>query len=457
MARKTKTLFVCNNCGQEYARWQGKCFNCGQWECIVEFRQPARKSSSRRSARAAAPEPVVLSRCPPQKSARAGTGLREIDRVLGGGLVADGVVLLGGDPGIGKSTLLLQLCARVAEAGSNVLYVSGEESPQQISLRAARCGIAAAAIHVLAETSAEATLEAIEKLSPNCVVIDSIQTLFSEELESAPGSVSQVRECAAMLIRYAKKQSCAVFLVGHVTKEGAIAGPRVLEHMVDTVLYFEGDANYQYRILRSVKNRFGPAGEIALFSMHDKGLKELSNCADLFVLNRDNPQVGSAFVPMREGSRIMVVEVQALVNPTHFGLPQRVAAGINPKKLALSLAVLERYGGASLGAHDVFFNVAGGLTIQEPAADMGIAAAVVSSFYNKPLKNGVALIGEVGLGGEVRPVNNMRARLKELASIGFTRCVVPKPEKNADWADENTRITLLPLAHIQYMRPLIFP
>jgi len=455
MHKKTKTLYVCNNCGQEFGKWQGKCFNCGQWESIVEFRQPAR--STKRSSRAAsASQPVRLASCKPQQVSRLKTGFAEVDRALGGGLVAGGVVLLAGDPGIGKSTILLQLAAHLAEKNLTVLYVSGEESPEQISLRAERLGVAGAPLHILTETGLEASLESMRTLSPSAVVVDSIQTVFTEELESAPGSVSQVRECAAMLLRYAKENRCVMFLVGHVTKEGAIAGPRILEHMVDTVLYFEGDANYQYRLLRAVKNRFGPSGELALFSMHDKGLKEVTDTSEFFVLNRDNPQVGSAFVPIREGSRVLVVELQALVNRSHFGLPQRVASGINPKKLALALAVLERYGGVGLGDHDIFFNVAGGLTISEPAADLALAAAVLSSFRNKPLRKELALVGEVGLGGEVRPVNAMAARLRELSSMGFAECVVPQPPKGADWTSENTRLRFLPLKHVQALGELIF-
>jgi len=447
--------FVCNNCGQEYGKWQGKCFTCGQWETIVEFKVPARLASPSRPRSASAAAPVELASCAAQSGARIPTGFAEIDRVLGGGLVAGGVVLLGGDPGIGKSTILLQVCAHIAAAGRTVLYVSGEESSEQVAIRARRLGLSGASIQLLTETEVEPAIVSIAAAKPAAVVIDSIQTVYSGEMESAPGSVSQVRECAAMLLRLAKQNRCVMFLVGHVTKEGAIAGPRILEHMVDTVLYFEGDACRQYRILRSVKNRFGPSGEIALFSMHDRGLSEVRDCAEFFMLNRDNPQAGSAFVPVREGTRIIVVELQALVNRTHFGLPQRVAAGINPKKLALSLAVLERHGGVGLGDYDIFFNVAGGIEIHEPAADLGIAAAVLSSFRNKPIARGLGFAGEVGLGGEVRTVNGMAARLRELAGLGFTRCVVPPPADNADWKKSEPRIELVPLRHIQGLADII--
>ncbi|MBD3393281.1 MAG: DNA repair protein RadA [Chitinivibrionales bacterium] len=453
MAKKAKTFFVCNNCGQEFTKWQGRCHSCGEWKTVVEFKQPARRASPRPAGAGAGP--VHLSSCRPEQAGRITTGFPEMDRVLGGGLVAGGVLLLGGDPGIGKSTLLLQLCAKVASAARAVLYVSGEESAEQIGLRARRLEASRAEVQILTETGLEPALHAMRALSPAVAVVDSIQTMFTEELESAPGSVSQVRECGAMLLRFAKENGCIVFLVGHVTKEGAIAGPRILEHMVDTVLYFEGDTNYQYRLLRAVKNRFGPSGELALFSMHDKGLAEVADCADFFVLNRDNPQVGSAFVPVREGSRILAVELQALVNQSHFGMPQRVASGINQKKLALVLAVLERYGGLALGDHDIFFNVAGGLTIHEPAADLGIAAAVLSSFRNAPLRTGLALVGEVGLGGEIRPVNGMSARLKELASMGFSHCVVPEPSPRAEWASHAPPLELLPLKHIRSIGGLI--
>jgi DNA repair protein RadA/Sms len=399
---------------------------------------------------------VLLSSCDPETVSRRGSGFAQIDRVLGGGLVPGAAILLGGDPGIGKSTLLLQMAASVGEDGGPVLYVSAEESLEQISLRAKRTATGDARLHVLAETRANEVISAMERLAPRVVVVDSIQTVFSEELESAPGSVSQVRECAALFLRFAKEKGCVVFLVGHVTKEGAIAGPRVLEHMVDTVMYFEGDTSYQYRILRAVKNRFGPAGEIALLSMSDRGLSEITDSSAFFLLNRDTPQAGAAVAPVLEGSRVLVVELQALVNRTHFGLPQRVASGINPKKLSLLLAVLERYGNTVLGEHDVFFNVTGGLNVAEPAVDLAVCAAIQSSFLNQPLKKGMAVVGELGLGGEIRPVNSMSARLKELAATGFTACVVPKPPRRAEWARGVRDIALLPCDSIGEVRNHIF-
>jgi DNA repair protein RadA/Sms len=458
MSRAEKTKFVCNNCGQEFSRWQGKCFNCGQWETIVEFRVSSGKNSSSRHAGLVPTAGVVdISAGFSQTGeARIPTGFADMDRVLGGGCVPGGVVLLGGDPGIGKSTLLLQLSAGLAAGKRAVLYVSGEESAEQVAVRSERLGVSKSGISVLAETCVERAIAAMEETKPAVAVIDSIQTAFSERVESAPGSVSQVRECAAMFLRFAKEHRCAVFLVGHVTKDGSIAGPRVLEHMVDTVLYFEGDSDYQYRLLRAVKNRFGPSGEIAMFTMRDKGLCEVRNSAEFFLNNRETPQAGSSFVPVKEGSRIIVVELQALVNRTHFGIPQRVASGINPKKLSLVLAVLERYGGVGLGEYDIFFNVAGGLSITEPAADLGIAAAVLSSFRNKPAAMGVALLGEVGLGGEVRTVNGMTARLRELASMGFTKCIVPPPPSRADWLSEKTKIEFVELGHVSRIGDALF-
>ncbi len=424
MTKKPKTAFVCTECGQDYPKWQGRCNVCEQWHTISEFKTGARKTSHSHSAHKQEKAQVqLLSSCSPQSVMRDMTGLAELDRVLGGGLVPGAAILLGGSPGIGKSTLLLQLLAEIASGGSTVLYVSGEESREQISLRAQRLGLQDSPMQILTETSVESIMQTLQTVNPKTVVIDSVQTIFSEELESAPGSVTQVRECAAQLLRYAKENDCSIFLVGHVTKEGAIAGPRVLEHMVDTVLYFEGDGNYQYRIVRAVKNRFGPSNEIAMLSMSDKGLFPIKNPSELFILSRGEPQAGTSFVPVLEGTRPLVVELQALVNQTHFGLPQRVASGINPKKLALLLAVLEKWGGIVLGDHDIFFNITGGLKISEPATDLGIAAAVISSFRNLPLRKGVALVGELGLGGEIRPVHNTSIRLKELAAMGFTECI----------------------------------
>ena len=438
MAKKTRSVYVCSNCGDDFPKWQGRCTSCGEWDTISEFREAriSRSGASDGHIAAGTVEPVSLSSCEPESVSRISVGMSDLDRVLGGGLVRGSLVLVGGDPGIGKSTLMLQLAAHVALRRLPVLYVSGEESLQQVSLRSRRLGVTDAGISMFPETTLGRVLDVLSKAKPRMAIVDSIQTMMSEELESAPGSVSQVRECAALLMRHAKQTGTAIILVGHVTKDGAIAGPRMLEHMVDTVLYFEGDATHQYRILRAVKNRFGPSGEIALLAMSDTGLAEVPNASDFFLQHRDAPQVGTAVVPVREGSRILVVELQALVNPTHFGLPQRVAAGINPKRLSLLIAVLERYAGISLGDHDVFLNVTGGLAISEPAADFGIAAAMLSSFRNVPLRQGIGLIGEIGLGGEIRPVNSMGARIKELCAMGFVECAVPPGVSRPDRAGQ---------------------
>jgi DNA repair protein RadA/Sms len=456
MNRKTKTVYLCSSCGESYPKWMGKCENCGLWDTITEFREPIGVSRTLRSHAGDPSKVVPLSGQKSDAAGRITCSMAEIDRVLGGGLVKGAVVLIGGDPGIGKSTLLLQLMAHWAVHGKKTLYVSGEESAEQVALRAERLGVAQSPVQIATETSVEAVLAILAQQKPDIVVVDSVQTLFSEQLESAPGSVSQIRESAALLLRYAKSNSTALFLIGHVTKEGAIAGPRVLEHMVDTVLSFEGDTTYQYRIVRAVKNRFGPSGEIALLAMSDSGLHEVRNASEFFLLNRHDPQVGTAMAPIMEGSRILVVELQALCNRSHFGMPQRVASGINPRKLSLILAVLERHGGVAIGDHDVFFNIAGGLTVAEPAIDLGIAAAILSSQRNKPLRRDLACLGELGLGGEIRPVNNMNGRLKELARMGFTECVVTSSIKNPEWKKNIEGLRLVPCKKIGELQEMVF-
>ena len=455
MQKKVKTAFVCNNCGQDFPKWLGKCDNCGMWDTITEIKISPSKSWTGQT-RSTNTTPVLLSDCTLKDTPRVKSSYNEIDRVLGGGLVKGAFVLLGGDPGIGKSTVLLQLAARLSDIGQKVLYITGEESAEQVSMRGERLNIVNSTVKILTETSIETIISVLSDEKPSVVIIDSIQTVFTEEIESAPGSVSQIRESCAKLLRFAKTTGTVFFLIGHVTKDGSIAGPRVLEHMVDTVLYFEGDSSNQYRILRTVKNRFGPSGEIALLSMADNGLQEVTNASEFFLLNRHQPQIGTATAPILEGSRIIVVELQSLVNRSHFGLPQRVASGVNPKKLALLLAVLERHGGISLGDHDIFFNIAGGLTVAEPSIDLGIASAVLSSFRNKPLRRDLACIGELGLGGEIRPVVNMAGRLKELAHLGFKECIVPKPLKPIDWFSYNYGLTLIPCSKVADVQNVLF-
>lgn len=455
MNKKTKSSYLCSACGETFPKWQGKCTSCGAWESITEFREAASSKRERQLMAVASSAPIPLSEARPQDVIRAKTGFPEVDRVLGGGLVPGSMVLVGGAPGIGKSTIMLQIAACFADTERQVLYISGEESIEQISLRAERLGLATADLHLLTETSAEAATAAITAFRPALAIVDSIQTLFSEELDSAPGSVGQVRECAAMLLRMCKEKRITVFLIGHVTKDGAIAGPRVLEHMVDTVLYFEGDATYQYRLLRAVKNRFGPSGEIAVLAMGDSGLSEVKNASEFF-LSGGSPQVGTAVAGLLEGTRVLAVELQALCNPAHFGMPQRVANGMNPKRLALILAVIERYAGLSLGDHDVFFNITGGLSVNEPAADLATAAAILSSHRNLPLRTGLAVIGEIGLGGEVRQVGSMPNRLKELAGLGFRECIVPEPGKNAEWARREYGMKLISCPHIRDLADVLF-
>lgn len=458
MTKKSKTVFVCSNCGEDLPKWYGRCPNCEEWGTVSEFRQSsaAGKTVHARQLGGDPATPVVLSSCKPQQLQRSDTGFPEVNRVLGSGLVPGSMVLVGGSPGIGKSTLVLQIAAHCTKNGGSVLYVSGEESLAQLSLRAQRLCIADVPISIITEICVERILESLQQLKPSVVIIDSVQTVFSDELESAPGSVSQVRECAALLMRYAKQTSTAMFLIGHVTKEGAIAGPRVLEHMVDTVLYFEGDSSYHYRILRAVKNRFGPSGEIALLSMSNSGLSEVSNASEFFLMHRDEPQMGTAVAPVMEGSRILLIELQALVNPSHFGMPQRVASGINPKKLSLLVAVLERYTGITIGDHDIFFNIAGGLSVSEPAIDIAVAASIISSFRNRSIQKGLAFIGELGLGGEIRPVHNMAGRLKELSMMGFTHCIIPAPAKTNRESEKKHPIECITCKNISQIQERMF-
>ena len=457
MNKKLKTMYVCSSCGQDYSKWHGKCDNCGIWDSITEIKVAKNTSRDDKAAVLRTDnQPVALSSCKASSAIRKISKFNDVDRVLGGGLVAGGFVLLAGDPGIGKSTLLLQLMAQWGESGGKVLYVSGEESAEQIMMRANRLGTDKAPLDILTETDIEHLLTVLGSHKPQIIVIDSIQTMFTSTLESAPGSVSQIRECAAMLLRYAKTENAAVLLIGHVTKEGGIAGPRVLEHMVDTVLQFEGDGRLNYRILRSIKNRFGPAGEIALLTMSDSGLSETANASEFFLMNRESPQTGTSIAAVLEGTRVLVIELQALVARSHFGMPSRVVSGINPRKLSLLLAVAEKYGGISMGDHDVFFNIAGGLSVSEPAADLAIAAALFSSFRNKPLRKDLAFIGEIGLGGEIRHVNNMAARLKELAALGFKECILPVSPKSADWGKGSSGMKLIPCSRVNNIQDLLF-
>jgi len=419
---KAKTLYTCQQCGYRSPKWLGRCPDCNQWNTLAEEAAPAVIRRGR--AVPAASSPQRLHEVSGSDEERWRCGISEFDQVLGGGLVAGSFVLLGGDPGIGKSTLLLQAVDRWAAAGP-VLYVTGEESARQVKLRADRLGVRSKELFLLAETSLEAVLERTREMRPRLLVIDSIQTIFTAALESAPGSVSQVRECAGQLMHLAKGEGIPTFIVGHVTKEGAIAGPRMLEHMVDTVLYFEGDPGHPYRILRAVKNRFGSTNEIGVFQMKESGLAEVRNPSELFLSERPEDAPGSAVVPAMEGSRPILVELQALVSGSSFGTPRRTTMGIDHNRASLLVAVLEKKVGLSLLNQDIFLNVAGGVRLAEPAADLGALAALASSHLDRAIAPRTALFGEVGLAGEVRAVSHPELRVKEAARLGFDRCLLP--------------------------------
>lgn len=426
---KTKVVYSCTECGAQTPKWTGQCPDCGAWNSLTEVVAAAPAGPSARFATYAGETGGTavkrLSEVRFDQEARTATGFGELDRVLGGGLVAGSVVLIGGDPGIGKSTLLLQVLASLpAELPS--LYVTGEESLQQVSLRAHRLGLRAQDLRALTETSVERILGAVQRERPLVMVIDSIQTVHTELLQSAPGSVAQVRESAAQLVRYAKQTGTALIMVGHVTKEGMLAGPRVLEHMVDTVLYFEGDPGNRYRILRAVKNRFGAVNELGVFAMTDKGLREVSNPSAIFLSRHEEPVPGSVIMVTREGSRPLLVEVQALVDSSPLGNPRRVTLGLEQNRLSMLLAVLHRHGGIPMYDQDVYVNVVGGVRVGETGADLPVLLAVLSSFRARPLPTDLVVFGEVGLAGEIRPVQNGLERLREAAKHGFTRAIVPK-------------------------------
>ncbi|MEQ1439556.1 DNA repair protein RadA [Fontimonas sp. SYSU GA230001] len=428
MAR-TRTEYVCQSCGASSPKWAGQCADCGSWNSLVETQAMPRSSARAGGISGTAGGRVQrLSEVGTQEAPRASTGMPEVDRVLGGGVVRGAVCLLGGDPGIGKSTLLLQVLSSL-QPRLTTLYVTGEESLAQVHLRAQRLGLANLDIPVLAETSVEQILAQLTQLKPAFVVVDSIQTLYTDTLDSAPGSVSQVRECAAQLVRQAKATQTAVVLVGHVTKEGAIAGPRVLEHMVDTVLYFEHDPGSRFRIVRAIKNRFGAVNELGVFAMTDAGLKEVSNPSALFLSRHPEPVPGSVITVARQGSRPLLVEVQALVDRSSIGTPRRVTLGLESNRLNMLLAVLHRHGGIALGDQDVFVNVVGGMRIQETAADLPLLLAALSSFRSRPWPSDWIAFGEIGLAGEVRPVAGGEERLVEAAKQGFRRAIVPDANK----------------------------
>lgn len=422
---KTKTVFVCSNCGHEELRWVGLCPDCGEWNTLVEEvrSEDTRKSSSARPSRAFA-KPSHISEITAEGEDRSSTGIGELDRVMGGGIVKGSVTLVGGDPGIGKSTLLLQMCGSVAR-GSKLLYVSGEESARQLKMRAERLGVDGGGLYILNETDVDSVTEAISASSPDIVIIDSIQTMYCSAVTSSTGSVSQVRECTMRLTECAKSNEISVFIVGHVNKEGAIAGPKVMEHMVDTVLYFEGERTMSYRILRAVKNRFGSTNEIGVFEMTDRGLTEVENPSARMLEDRPRGTSGNCVICLVEGSRPILTETQALVTPTGFGNPRRMATGFDYNRLAMLLAVLEKRCGYRFSVNDVYANTVGGLKIDEPAADLGVCAALVSALKNIPVPETTIILGEVGLGGEVRNISNAVKRITEAERLGFTDCIIP--------------------------------
>jgi DNA repair protein RadA/Sms len=420
---KQKTVYNCTECGGQSPKWQGQCPHCGAWNTLVEsVAQPAAK---RYQGLAQTSQIQLLGEVSAAEEPRLATGIGELDRVLGGGLVKGGVVLLGGDPGIGKSTLLLQALSQLSKL-SKALYVSGEESAQQVALRARRLSLDSRQLEVLAEIQLEKILAALTSNQPDVAVIDSIQTVYSEALQSAPGSVAQVRECAAQLTRYAKTSGSSLLFVGHVTKEGAIAGPRVLEHMVDSVLYFEGDTHSSFRLVRAIKNRFGAVNELGVFAMTDKGLRGVTNPSALFLSQHGGEVAGACVLVTQEGTRPLLVEIQALVDDSRSPNPRRLTVGLEQNRLALLLAVLHRHAGVAAFDQDVFVNAVGGVKIDEPAADLAILLAIVSSLRNKPLPAKLVVFGEVGLAGEVRPVQRGQERLREAAKLGFTQALVPR-------------------------------
>jgi len=439
----SNTLFVCQSCGAEHRKWIGQCPDCQTWNSIAEQQITP---TSIRSGKAVPLVATPITEIDSSKSPRRSSGLHELDRVLGGGFVPGSAVLIGGNPGIGKSTLLLQASRHLAEQG-NVLYVTGEESPQQVRLRGERIGAEHNAIHLAASTDLEAILATIDRLKPSTVIIDSIQTTVTSRLTSAPGTVAQVRDCAAGLIQSAKQRGHALVLAGHVTKDGSIAGPRVLEHMVDAVLYFEGDQGHAHRILRAVKNRFGPAGEIGVFEMSDAGLLGIRDASKIFLAERAIDVPGSVILACMEGTRPLLVEVQALVAPTVYATPKRSAVGLDTGRVSMLTAVLERRIGLPLGQQDVYVNVVGGARILEPAADLAVMLAIISAYQERPMPADMATFGEVGLTGEIRPVGQPEARVKEAANLGFSKLLLPK-ENHARVREANIAATLAPKSKV---------
>ncbi len=451
---KKSTVFFCQNCGFESAKWMGQCPGCREWNTFVEEQvSTAALKKSGTQGSTARQKPAVLSEITMEKEDRISTGMQELDRVLGGGVVAGSLTLVGGDPGIGKSTLLLQVCRNFSDAGAKVLYISGEESLKQIKMRAERIGSFNDNLLLLCETNLSLIEDTIRSQKPQIVIIDSIQTMYSEDVSAAPGSVSQVRESTALFLQLAKGLGVSIFIVGHVTKEGTVAGPRVLEHMVDTVLYFEGDRYASYRILRSVKNRFGSTNEIGVFEMREEGLTEVRNPSEYMLSGRPKDACGCVVACTVEGTRPLMVEMQALVCHSNFGIPRRQATGVDFNRVNLLMAVLEKRLGLQMSGCDAYVNLAGGIRIQEPAVDLGMVMAIVSSFKNRPVDESTVVFGEVGLSGEVRAVSLAEQRLQEAVKLGFTTCVMPRA--NADMLKNTKSIKVIGVSNVQEAIELI--
>ena len=434
---KSKTVFLCSNCGNETAKWAGRCPSCGQWNTLEEYTPSPAVSKGGRSTPTV--KPKRLSEIDTDTSLRFTTGLGELDRVLGGGAVRGSLVLVSGAPGIGKSTLLLQICQQICRE-QTILYVSGEESESQLKLRAQRLGVESDRLYLLCETNLDAVLSAAERLQPDLLIADSIQTLYTEEKPASPGSVTQVKDCTIRLMQYCKGSGVSVFVVGHINKEGAIAGPKVLEHMVDCVLYFEGEEHTTYRLLRAAKNRFGSTNEIGVFEMNDSGLREVPNPSELLLSGRPEATPGTCVACVMEGTRSILAEVQALVSPTTLNIPRRSSNGFDYNRAAMLLAVLEKRGGLRFSQADVYLNVIGGLRLEEPAADLAVAMAVASAAKDKPVPDTLAAIGEIGLSGEIRAVNHLLQRLREIRRLGFTQCIIPRSGSNDVKAPEGLEV-----------------
>ena len=439
---KTKSQYVCQSCGAVSSGWAGRCHVCGTWDSIVE--EVSERGSMKKSSAKSGGGIITLGEVDTQSTQRIQTGINELDRVLGGGITPGSLILVGGDPGIGKSTLMLQMCAFLES--SQPLYITGEESLHQIKQRAGRLARIPDSLRLMAETGIDTILSAISTSGAKVVIVDSIQTVHSDLIESTAGSVSQVRECAAMLMKAAKKSGTAIFVVGHVTKEGRIAGPKVLEHMVDTVLQFEGEKTYSYRILRAIKNRYGSTNEIGIFEMAEEGLREVPNPSEIFLAECNQQDSGTAIISTIEGTRPLLLEVQALVTPTNYNVPQRTPTGFDLRRLQMILAVLEKRLGLKFGEYDVFVNVAGGVSLDDPGVDLGVAAALVSSLRDNPLDASMVIIGEVGLTGEVRPVSAIEQRVAEIQKLGFASVMLPK--SNALKLPKGYDVRLIPVERI---------